>query len=214
MLGDDSDDAGDEYVDGIVGHVRAAEEGDYVSDGVELTDLRQWLLDPAEPCDVAAREYGLKEQPQEEHSAERGDLGVGVVEVVAVSTYDLRVDLFKGESDHVRERVASGDRYQCLRHDEPLADDGDEDTDGEEILLPEGGHLVQRAGVDGSVVKGKGHLRGAEDDGTPAAVMGGDDDRECGSEERLFESVSVRTCAALRSVGVEFPKGDTAAQRA
>ena len=57
------------------------------------------------------------------------------------------------------------------REDQPHAEDGDQDADGQEDLLPEAAHPPQDGGVDDRVVEGQRDLEDRQDRDDPSAIF-------------------------------------------
>ena len=84
------------------------------------------------------------------------------------------------------------------REDQPHAEHGDRDADGQEDLLPERAHPHQHGGVDDRVVEGQRHLEHGEDrdHGKPgrAAVEEAEREADDGDDERPAEGLEEHGC--------------------
>lgn len=192
-VGDQAEDAGDQ--DGLrLVHVGAAvlvgvggeghrgddqdDQRDARGQHVDLAELGERTLQPGEPLDVAVLEDEVEEDHQQEHATEGGDGRVSVRDQLLV-----HVLVGHGEIDGLDGPDLGTDRHDDHGEDQAHAEHGDEDTDGEEDLLPEGIHLLQDSGVDHRVVEGQRDLEDGEDRHDPKCGPSPVEHR-CGQTER------------------------------
>lgn len=138
------------------------DEGDTDREHVDLAELGQRPLDPAQPLDVALLEDEVEEDHQQEHATEGGDRGMRVRDQLLVTVGLVEREVHRLDGTELR-----ADRDDDDGEDQPHAEDGDQHTDREEDLLPEGIHLLQDSGVDHRVVEGQRDLEDGKDRDDP-----------------------------------------------
>ena len=168
QVGDETQDSREQHGTGLfrqgLGHHAERDGRHHDRQLVQLADARERTLEPRQPGDLPVLEQPVQDQHEEEHPTERSDARVRMVQQVRVGA--RLVDAAAGEClvDRLHRSETSREHDHEQREDQPHAEDGDDDADRQEDLLPPGGHALQHLGVHDGVVKRQRHLEHAQDE--------------------------------------------------